>query len=88
MENKELKSKLNHLLRHGGFWLLVSDREQIVDLINCGAVKVFSKDNKWYWVSLGYTFGAKQRIKEFISVLTIKIKQDEDKEMLRMQDEN
>jgi hypothetical protein len=76
MENKELRKNLNKLSKEG-FWLKCKDISQIYPLIENGAVGVFSKDGKWYWVWLKKGIASKQRIKEFITVLNIKIKQDE-----------
>lgn len=75
MENKELRKNLNKLSKEG-FWLKCEDRNQIQPIIENGAIGVFSKDGKWYWVWLKSTRTSKQRIKEFITVLNIKIKQN------------
>ena len=75
MELIELRKNLNKLDRDG-FWILNSDIEQILPLIQNGALKTHKNSEKWSWVWLNnYSFGAKQRVKEFITVLNIKIKQ-------------
>lgn len=78
MENKELRKKLNKLSKEG-FWLKCEYRNQVQPLIENGAIGVHSKDGKWYWVWLKSTVASRQRIKEFITVLNIKIKHDEEK---------
>lgn len=76
MENKELRKNLNKLTKEG-FWLKCEDINQIYQLIENGTVGTFTKDGKWRWVWMYNKIGSKQRIKEFITVLNIKIKQDE-----------
>ena len=79
MELKELKKNLNKLDKDG-FWMLTTDIEQILPLIENNALKSNKTSEKWYWVWLNKkSFGSKQRVKEFITVLNIKIKHYEQK---------
>ena len=74
MELKELRKNLNKLPKNG-FWLKCEDLYQIMPLIESGTIGTFSKDGKWRWVFMYNKIGSKQGIKEFITVLNIKIKQ-------------
>jgi hypothetical protein len=76
MELKELKKNLNKL-DTDGFWMLKVDKEQIYPLILNGALGTHSKDGIWMWVWMNKRVGVKQRIKEFITVLNIKINNEE-----------
>ena len=74
MELKILKKYLNNIDKDG-FWMRIADIEQILPLIQNGALKTNENSREWNWVWLNRSsFGAKQRIKEFITVLNIKIK--------------
>ena len=76
MDNKELKKNLNRLDKDG-FWMLKVDKEQIYPLILNGALGTHSKDGIWMWVWMNKRKGVKQRIKDFITVLNIKISNEE-----------
>lgn len=79
MDNKELKNNLNKLDKDG-FWMLKVDKEQIYPLILNGALGTNSKDGIWMWVWMNKRKGVKQRIKEFITILNIKIANEKNTE--------
>lgn len=81
MTYQELRKELNKVTKNTGFYILEEELSLIRSLIQNGGVrcnKYEKKDGskgKWVYVRMGSGFGAKQRIKEFNSVLSIKIKQ-------------
>ena len=81
MTPQELRKNLNKITKDVGFYILEEELELIRPLIQNGGVrhnKYEKKDGtpgKWVYVRLGFSFGAKQRIKEFNSIQSIKQKQ-------------
>ena len=81
MTLQELRKNLNKVTKTEGFYILEEELSLIQPLIQNGGIrhnKYEKKDGskgKWVYVRMGFGFGANQRIKEFNSVLSIKIKQ-------------
>lgn len=85
MDISELKSKIRNMDEVNGFYLLFEDKHQIQPLINSGGCRTYRKtpNDKWIYVWRNRRKGAKQRVKEFISVLIIKEKNEKRKPKLQ-----